>query len=40
VPAADSATEVRDAHGNTLKDGDSVTVIKALKLKSEFVNKA
>ena len=31
--AADSATEVRDAHGNTLKDGDSVTVIKDLKVK-------
>jgi protein PhnA len=33
VPAADSATEVRDAHGNTLRDGDSVTVIKDLKVK-------
>jgi len=30
---ADSATEVRDAHGNTLRDGDSVTVIKDLKVK-------
>ena len=30
---ADSATAVRDAHGNTLKDGDSVTVIKDLKVK-------
>lgn len=25
--------EVRDAHGNVLKDGDSVTVIKDLKVK-------
>jgi len=25
--------EVRDAHGNSLKDGDSVTVIKDLKVK-------
>ena len=31
--SADSATEVRDAHGNILKDGDSVTVIKDLKVK-------
>ena len=31
--AADSATEVRDAHGNVLKDGDSVTIIKDLKVK-------
>ena len=30
---ADSADEVRDAHGNTLRDGDSVTVIKDLKVK-------
>jgi protein PhnA len=30
---ADSATDVRDAHGNVLKDGDSVTVIKDLKVK-------
>lgn len=29
----DSATEVRDAHGNVLKDGDTVTVIKDLKVK-------
>jgi protein PhnA len=29
----DSAAEVRDAHGNVLKDGDSVTVIKDLKVK-------
>ena len=28
-----SATAVRDAHGNTLQDGDSVTVIKDLKVK-------
>ncbi len=34
--AADGATEkqeVRDAHGTVLSDGDSVTVIKDLKLK-------
>jgi protein PhnA len=31
--AADSATDVRDAHGNVLRDGDSVTVIKDLKVK-------
>ena len=30
---ADSATEVRDAHGNVLRDGDSVSVIKDLKVK-------
>ena len=30
---ADSATEVRDAHGNVLKDGDTVSVIKDLKVK-------
>ena len=31
--AADSATEVRDAHGNLLKDGDAVSIIKDLKVK-------
>jgi protein PhnA len=30
---ADSATEVRDAHGNVLRDGDTVSVIKDLKVK-------
>ena len=30
---ADTAVEVRDAHGNMLNDGDSVTVIKDLKVK-------
>jgi protein PhnA len=30
---AERALEVRDAHGNTLQDGDSVTVIKDLKVK-------
>jgi protein PhnA len=30
---AEGALEVRDAHGNALKDGDSVTVIKDLKVK-------
>ena len=29
----DSATAVRDAHGSVLNDGDSVTVIKDLKVK-------
>ena len=33
VAVADSATEVRDAHGNVLRDGDSVSVIKDLKVK-------
>jgi protein PhnA len=31
--AAESALVVRDAHGNELKDGDSVSVIKDLKVK-------
>jgi protein PhnA len=31
--AADQARVVRDAHGNVLSDGDSVTVIKDLKVK-------
>lgn len=31
--AAEGALAVRDAHGNTLSDGDSVTVIKDLKVK-------
>ena len=29
----DSALIVKDAHGNTLQDGDTVTVIKDLKVK-------
>lgn len=29
----ESAPVVRDAHGNTLQDGDTVTVIKDLKVK-------
>ncbi len=33
VVAAEGAPAVRDAHGNTLNDGDSVTVIKDLKVK-------
>jgi len=33
VEAAEQGLEVRDAHGNQLKDGDSVTVIKDLKVK-------
>ncbi|MCC6301168.1 MAG: alkylphosphonate utilization protein [Gammaproteobacteria bacterium] len=31
--AAEEKRVVRDAHGNELKDGDSVTVIKDLKIK-------
>ena len=31
--ADDAPREIRDAHGNVLKDGDSVTVIKDLKVK-------
>ena len=30
---SESGLEVRDAHGNSLQDGDSVTVIKDLKVK-------
>jgi protein PhnA len=33
VAAAPEASGVRDAHGNVLADGDSVTVIKDLKVK-------
>jgi protein PhnA len=33
VEAASAARVVRDAHGNEMKDGDSVTVIKDLKVK-------
>jgi protein PhnA len=33
VAANDDMAVVRDAHGNTLIDGDSVTVIKDLKVK-------
>jgi protein PhnA len=31
--AAEPKAAVRDAHGNALKDGDTVTVIKDLKVK-------
>ncbi len=31
--AAEAGLDVRDAHGNPLKDGDAVTVIKDLKVK-------
>lgn len=31
--ANDETLIIKDAHGNTLKDGDSVTVIKDLKIK-------
>ena len=30
---SDEATKVKDANGNTLQDGDTVTVIKDLKIK-------
>ena len=34
TPATETAdTTIRDAHGNALSDGDSVTVIKELKIK-------
>jgi protein PhnA len=33
VPAAEAAKVVRDAHGTVLQDGDTVTVIKDLKVK-------
>ncbi len=33
VAAADDQPVYRDAHGNTLEDGDTVTVIKDLKIK-------
>lgn len=32
-PVAEAGLDVRDAHGNPLKDGDSVSVIKDLKVK-------
>ncbi len=41
VEVVDAGRVVRDAHGNELKDGDSVTVIKDLKVKgSSAVLKA
>ena len=33
APAEETTTAVRDAFGNLLQDGDSVTVIKDLKIK-------
>ncbi len=33
VETSDEARVVKDAHGNVLQDGDSVTVIKDLKVK-------
>lgn len=33
LPQMESEKAVRDAHGNLLQDGDSVTVIKDLKVK-------
>ena len=33
VAEAEVATEVRDAHGTVLRDGDTVTLIKDLKVK-------
>ncbi len=32
-PAADDAKEIKDAFGNVLQDGDTITVIKDLKVK-------
>ena len=33
VPAAEEARVIKDANGNVLQDGDTVTVIKDLKVK-------
>lgn len=33
VEAAEAARVIKDAHGNVLQDGDSITVIKDLKIK-------
>lgn len=33
APASDEVRVIRDAHGNELHDGDTVTVIKDLKVK-------
>ncbi|MDQ1362999.1 MAG: protein PhnA [Pseudomonadota bacterium] len=33
VESADTARVIKDAHGNVLQDGDSITVIKDLKVK-------
>jgi protein PhnA len=33
VPVADEVAVVSDANGNTLQDGDTVTVVKDLKIK-------
>ena len=33
VEAGDDARQIKDAHGNRLQDGDSITVIKDLKVK-------
>jgi len=39
-PAADQAVPVKDANGNVLNDGDTIVVIKDLKVKgSSFVVK-
>ncbi|HEY8587225.1 MAG TPA: zinc ribbon domain-containing protein YjdM [Rhodanobacter sp.] len=35
--AAETAAVVRDVHGNVLNDGDSVTVIKDLKVKGSSI---
>ncbi|GAB59110.1 phosphonoacetate hydrolase [Rheinheimera nanhaiensis E407-8] len=40
MPDADSSRQIRDSAGNVLQDGDTVTVIKDLKVKgSSFVVK-
>jgi hypothetical protein len=36
--SADDASDVRDANGNTLADGDNVTVIKDLALRRRVWN--
>lgn len=33
TPEDSTSTDVRDAHGNVLQDGDSINVIKDLKIK-------
>lgn len=40
APAADQARVVKDAHGNVLADGDTISVIKDLKLGGSQVLKA
>ena len=37
APADDAARVVKDAHGNLLADGDSVTLVKDLKVKGSSI---